>query len=151
MQILSLLGEVMNLNQWLVLAMFLGFPLFVVLAAWLLGLDMLQALAYAVIVSVVNILLTSMLLMNLESRPIIFEDLARQVLAQNKQHTARYYMDKIAEVTKEDINRVAAKMLCSKPAVAAIGTLNDLPPMEKLESQLLQLQPQVKSAFNIFK
>ena len=36
--------------------------------------------------------LTSMLLMNLESRPVIFEDVARQVLAQVRPQTHFFYL-----------------------------------------------------------
>ena len=39
--------------------------------------------------------LTSMLLMNLESRPVIFEDVARQVLAQGKREHPHHYISKI--------------------------------------------------------
>jgi processing peptidase subunit alpha len=55
--------------------------------------------------------LKSMLLMNLESRPVIFEDLARQVLAQGFRQRPEHYIEKIMNIQKEDINRIAKKML----------------------------------------
>ena len=39
--------------------------------------------------------LQSMLLMNLESRPVVFEDIGRQVLATGEHLSAKYYYDKI--------------------------------------------------------
>jgi len=39
--------------------------------------------------------LQSMLLMNLESRPIVFEDVGRQVLANGHRRTPHYYYDMI--------------------------------------------------------
>jgi processing peptidase subunit alpha len=59
--------------------------------------------------------------MNLESRPVIFEDIARQVLAQGYREEPEIYIQKIGQVTIGDINRIAKKMLASKPSVAAIG------------------------------
>lgn len=38
-----------------------------------------------------------MLLMNLESRPVVFEDIGRQVLATGERLSAKYYYDKIGE------------------------------------------------------
>ena len=55
--------------------------------------------------------LKSMLMMNLESRPVIFEDLARQVLAQGHREEPEKYIQKINQVTPQDIQRVAEKML----------------------------------------
>jgi processing peptidase subunit alpha len=39
--------------------------------------------------------LQSMLLMNLEARPVIFEDIGRQVLANRKRLPATHYYDEI--------------------------------------------------------
>ena len=68
-----------------------------------------------------------MLLMNLESRPVVFEDVARQVLASGSRKPATYYIEAIERVTENDIQRVAARMLRSKPSVAALGTLKVIP------------------------
>ena len=64
-----------------------------------------------------------MLLMNLESRPVVFEDVARQVLSSGGRKESSYYIEKIDQVTTNDIQRVAKRMLRSKPSVAALGTL----------------------------
>ena len=68
-----------------------------------------------------------MLLMNPESRPVMFEDVARQVLASGSRKPATYYIEAIERVTEKDIQRVAARMLRSKPSVAALGTLKVSP------------------------
>ena len=97
--------------------------------------------------------LKSMLLMNLESRPVIFEDLARQVLAQGVRQRPEHYIEKINSVRKEDINRIAKKMLTSKPSVAAIGSLANLPPYNDIELGLLHkegLLPR-KRKFSVFR
>ncbi len=81
--------------------------------------------------------LQSMLLMNLESRPVIFEDLARQVLSNGERHQPEYYIERIEAVTAEDLRRISERMLQSKPAVAAIGSLQGLPGLQEIEALLL--------------
>jgi len=81
--------------------------------------------------------LQSMLLMNLESRPVIFEDVARQVLAQGKRERPEHYIEKISKISAEDLRRIADKMLTSKPSVAAIGSLKDFPEYKDIELALL--------------
>jgi len=81
--------------------------------------------------------LKSMLLMNLESRPVIFEDVARQVLAQGHRKQPHYFIDRINSVTREDLNRISAKMLSSKLSLAAIGSLDKMPSYKDIEMGLL--------------
>ncbi len=45
--------------------------------------------------------LQSMLLMNLESRPVAFEDVGRQVLANGHRKPATHYFDEIGEWVTE--------------------------------------------------
>ncbi|XP_046644649.1 mitochondrial-processing peptidase subunit alpha-like [Daphnia pulicaria] len=80
--------------------------------------------------------LQSMLLMNLESRPVVFEDIARQVLATGKRKRTEEFIDKIRSITAEDIQRVASRMLKTKPSVAALGDLRRLPEYQSIESAL---------------
>lgn len=80
--------------------------------------------------------LQSMLLMNLESRPIVFEDVGRQVLANRHRHTPQYYYELIGKITREDIQRVARRMLRSSPSVAALGNLSKLPSYEDIQTAL---------------
>ncbi|QQP48835.1 Mitochondrialprocessing peptidase subunit alpha, partial [Caligus rogercresseyi] len=60
--------------------------------------------------------LSSMLFMNVESKPVIFEDLARQVLAQGRRKTTEEFHQLINDVTKDDLRRIARRMLASKPS-----------------------------------
>eukprot|EP00088_Acartia_fossae_P048792 TRINITY_DN5332_c0_g1_i2.p1 TRINITY_DN5332_c0_g1~~TRINITY_DN5332_c0_g1_i2.p1 ORF type:complete len:536 (+),score=138.62 TRINITY_DN5332_c0_g1_i2:41-1648(+) len=81
--------------------------------------------------------LKSMLLMNLESRPVIFEDVARQVLAQGHRKQPQYFIHLIDKVTRDDLNRISSNMLASKLSLAAIGTLNKMPNYKDIELGLL--------------
>ena len=74
-----------------------------------------------------------MLFMNLEQRPVLFEDVARQVLGRGKREQAKYYFDRIEAIGEEDIRRVARKMIESAPAVVAYGRLGDVNPYEKIK------------------
>lgn len=65
--------------------------------------------------------LQSMLLMNLEQRPVLFEDIGRQVLATGKRRNARFYIDAIDAITQEDIHRAAQRMLRTRASIAALG------------------------------
>merc|ERR1719397_114075 len=82
--------------------------------------------------------LKSMLLMNLESRPVIFEDCARQVLSLGRRRNTDYFISLIEQVTKDDINRIGAKMLSSKVSLAATGSLKKLPSFNDIELGLLE-------------
>ena len=46
-------------------------------------------------------------------------------------------MERIAAVESSDVNRIADKMLSSRPSVAAIGDLTDLPDMKEIELGML--------------
>ena len=50
------------------------------------------------------------------------------------------YIQKINDVTVDDINRTARKMQSSKPSVAAIGTLDELPDFHDIELGVLDKQ-----------
>merc|ERR1712183_1102220 len=77
--------------------------------------------------------LKSMLLMNLESRPVIFEDCARQVLSVGRRRKPEHFINMTDQVGGEDRRR----MLDSKAAVAAIGSLKKLPSYSDIEIGLL--------------
>ncbi|XP_018322228.1 mitochondrial-processing peptidase subunit alpha [Agrilus planipennis] len=81
--------------------------------------------------------LQSMLLMNLESRPVIFEDIGRQVLATGMRKRPEHFIEEINKVSKDKIVAVAQRMLSSQPAVAARGDLKNLPSLEYIQAGLL--------------
>jgi len=80
--------------------------------------------------------LQSMLMMNLESRPVIFEDVGRQILATGTRKSPQELCQMIDQVTNEDVVRVAKRMLKSKPSMSAVGNLKDLPSLSEVESAL---------------
>ena len=95
--------------------------------------------------------LQSMLLMNLEARPVVFEDVARQVLASGFRRSPRFYINKINDVTAEDVIQVATKMLRSKPAVAALGDIKQLPPLEDFVTALSSRDGRIPKRFTLFR
>ncbi|KAK2566857.1 Mitochondrial-processing peptidase subunit alpha [Acropora cervicornis] len=77
--------------------------------------------------------LQSMLMMNLESRIIVFEDIGRQVLGLNKRKSSQELFHSIENVTVEDVKRVGFRMLASKPSVAGLGNLTTLPKYQEVQ------------------
>ncbi|CAG2164894.1 unnamed protein product [Oppiella nova] len=95
--------------------------------------------------------LKSMLLMNLEARPVMFEDIGRQVLATGHRKSAHHFIDQIDRVTEEDIKRVASKVLRSRASVAALGDLKQLPPLEDIETALNSKDGRIPQRFTLFR
>ncbi|XP_065156191.1 mitochondrial-processing peptidase subunit alpha-like [Atheta coriaria] len=81
--------------------------------------------------------LQSMLLMNLESRPVVFEDIARQVLATGHRKRPSYYIEAIEKITRDNIIAVARRLLSSQPSVAARGDLRHMPSLEVIQAAFL--------------
>uniref|UniRef100_A0A2A4K1V0 Mitochondrial-processing peptidase subunit alpha n=1 Tax=Heliothis virescens TaxID=7102 RepID=A0A2A4K1V0_HELVI len=80
--------------------------------------------------------LQSMLLMNLEARPVVFEDVGRQVLATGKRKPPSFFINEIEKITADDVIRVAQRMLNSKPSIAARGKLANLPVFEEIQANI---------------
>ncbi|CAG5130337.1 unnamed protein product [Candidula unifasciata] len=97
--------------------------------------------------------LQSMLMMNLEVRPVVFEDIGRQVLAGSTRHPPQFYFDQIGNITERDIQRVANRMLKSKLSVAAYGSLAGLPAYEDMEAAILNKNGRIpnKQSFSLFR
>uniref|UniRef100_A0A8C1M8K5 Mitochondrial-processing peptidase subunit alpha n=1 Tax=Cyprinus carpio TaxID=7962 RepID=A0A8C1M8K5_CYPCA len=95
--------------------------------------------------------LKSMLMMNLESRPVIFEDVGRQVLATGKRKLPHELCELISNVTASDIKRVTTKMLRSKPAVAALGELTELPSYEDIQAALSSKDGRLPRIYRLFR
>ncbi|OQV13683.1 Mitochondrial-processing peptidase subunit alpha [Hypsibius exemplaris] len=94
--------------------------------------------------------LSSMLMMQLESRPVIFEDIGRQVLAYGHRKTAKTLLEQIDSVTAEDIQRVAERMLRTKPSVACLGKLSAFPSYSDIQGMFTSVEPQKKKRFSLF-
>uniref|UniRef100_A0A672NJR5 Mitochondrial-processing peptidase subunit alpha n=1 Tax=Sinocyclocheilus grahami TaxID=75366 RepID=A0A672NJR5_SINGR len=95
--------------------------------------------------------LKSMLMMNLESRPVIFEDVGRQVLATGKRKLPHELCELISNVTASDVKRVTMKMLRSKPAVAALGDLSELPSYEDIQAALSSKDGRLPRIYRLFR
>jgi len=79
--------------------------------------------------------LTSSLLMNLESRPVLFEDIGRQVLSYGDRTSADTLVARISAVTAEDITSVASDLLATPPSVAVYGDTTCLPRYDVIARQ----------------
>lgn len=95
--------------------------------------------------------LTSMLMMNLEARPVVFEDVGRQVLATRSRKLPHELCALIRDVKPEDIKRVASKMLRGKPAVAALGALGHLPTYEHIQAALASKDGRLPRTYRLFR
>uniref|UniRef100_T1ILS6 Guanine nucleotide-binding protein-like 3 homolog n=1 Tax=Strigamia maritima TaxID=126957 RepID=T1ILS6_STRMM len=95
--------------------------------------------------------LQSMLLMNLESRPVVFEDIARQVLATEHRKMPQHFIDEINKINPDDIRRVANRMLRTKPTLAALGNLEKLPAIKDVVSALANTDGRFSRKFSIFR
>jgi len=79
--------------------------------------------------------LKSSLLMNLESRPILFEDIGRQVLTYGARTPPETLVAQIEAVTAADLNAVAAKMLKTAPSVIVHGDTTSVPRYDLIAKQ----------------
>ncbi|VDK57345.1 unnamed protein product [Anisakis simplex] len=77
--------------------------------------------------------LKSQLMMNLEVRPVMFEDLSRQVLGHGYRKKPSEYIAKIDAIKNEDIKRIVERMLNTAPSVVGYGDLKQLPPYESFD------------------
>ena len=79
--------------------------------------------------------LKSSLLMNLESRPILFEDIGRQVLTYGARTPASELVQQIESVTAADLNKVATKLLSTPPSVVVYGDTTCVPRYDVISRQ----------------
>jgi len=74
-------------------------------------------------------------LTQLESRLVLFEDLGRQVLTYGRREDMHTTCEKIDSVSKEDLQRLAAKAISQPPSVASVGDdMSSLPSQEEVAS-----------------
>jgi processing peptidase subunit alpha len=76
----------------------------------------------------------SSVLMNLESKPIILEDMGKQVLTYGKRLTAEEVVKQIDAVTVADIQGVAKLMMSSQLTYAAYGEVHALPRYDQVNA-----------------
>lgn len=77
--------------------------------------------------------LKSRVLMNLESRNILCEDIGRQLLTYGYREQASELCKQIDDVTRDDLLRVARSMLATRPSMVAYGDLSKVPAYEEVE------------------
>ena len=71
--------------------------------------------------------LASSVLMNLESRGVLVEDIGRQMLSHRKRLDPVELTRRIQRVTAEDITRVMQKALANKPSLTVVGETRAVP------------------------
>lgn len=79
--------------------------------------------------------LKSSLLMNLESRPVLFEDIGRQVLTYGARTDPAELVAQIEAVTAADLNAAAAAMLKTPPSVVVYGDTTSVPRYDLIAKQ----------------
>jgi processing peptidase subunit alpha len=79
--------------------------------------------------------LTSSLLMNLESRPVLFEDIGRQTLVYGHHIPPAELVKQIGAVTAADLTAVATKMLKTPPSIAVYGDTTAVPRYDLVAKQ----------------
>lgn len=80
--------------------------------------------------------LCSSLLMNLETKSIQLDDIAKQVHVLNKRIPANELIDTINRVTVDDIKRVAASIFSQPPTVVAVGDTSRMPSLKEIQQML---------------
>eukprot|EP00180_Rhodochaete_pulchella_P003352 Plantae.Rhodophyta-Rhodochaete_pulchella.ctg5630.p1 GENE.Plantae.Rhodophyta-Rhodochaete_pulchella.ctg5630~~Plantae.Rhodophyta-Rhodochaete_pulchella.ctg5630.p1 ORF type:complete len:356 (-),score=61.36 Plantae.Rhodophyta-Rhodochaete_pulchella.ctg5630:1230-2198(-) len=80
------------------------------------------------------------LIMNLESRAILCEDIGRQTMVSGKYLAPATLAEWIARTSKEDLQRVAAKILRSSPTLVLQGDMYDTPSIGQIDSTLKSAQ-----------
>lgn len=77
--------------------------------------------------------LKSSVLMNLESRLVLHEDIGRQVLTYGVRKDPTLICEKIDAITKEDLLRVARKAVSTNPSIVSYGNLDNFPKYEQIQ------------------
>lgn len=81
--------------------------------------------------------LASNICFEFENRQIVFEDIARQVQVYGSHKTPEMWREEIMNVTKEDISRVAHKLLQSNPTLLAMGQdVSRVPQQEEIKTAI---------------
>ncbi|KAM7542819.1 hypothetical protein Aperf_G00000000379 [Anoplocephala perfoliata] len=80
--------------------------------------------------------LESMLLMNLEMRPVAFEDMARQLLASNEWKGPEYWVERVNAVTTDDLQQLLVRMLKSPLTLVGFGRMTKWPKLAEIQAEL---------------
>nr|CDS25711.1 mitochondrial processing peptidase [Hymenolepis microstoma] len=80
--------------------------------------------------------LESMLLMNLEMRPVAFEDMARQILASGEWKDPEYWVERVNAVTADDVQQLLSRMLQSPLTLAGFGRMSKWPKFAEIQAEI---------------
>ena len=80
--------------------------------------------------------LKSSVLMNLESRLVLNEDIGRQLLTYGKREDPNVICDRIDAITALDLQRVAQKILKTQPSIVSLGEMGQFPSYELIQKAL---------------
>ena len=75
--------------------------------------------------------LKSSVLMNLESRMILYEDIGRQLLTYGRRDSPEHICQLIDQVTAQDIHKIAQQALKHPPSLVCYGDLSKFPSLEQ--------------------
>lgn len=76
------------------------------------------------------------ILMNLEQRDVLMEDIGRQLLVYGKRHSPETLVSKIEAVSAKDVLSVAQKMLHTSPSIVVRGDTTSIPHHPDLKARL---------------
>ncbi|KAL9252995.1 Mitochondrial-processing peptidase subunit alpha-like protein [Drosera capensis] len=77
----------------------------------------------------------SAILMNLESKVVVSEDLGRQILTYGERKPLEHFLKLIDEVTAQDITSISAKLISSPLTLASVGDVLYVPSYEQVKSK----------------
>ncbi|KAM3182396.1 hypothetical protein ACTXT7_012473 [Hymenolepis weldensis] len=81
--------------------------------------------------------LESMLLMNLEMRPVAFEDMARQLLASGEWKDPEYWVERVNAVTADDLQQLLTRMLKSPLTLVGFGRMSNWPKFAEVQAEIV--------------
>ncbi|KAF5453085.1 hypothetical protein F2P56_028024 [Juglans regia] len=77
----------------------------------------------------------SAVLMNLESRMIVSEDIGRQILTYGKRLPVEHFLKAVDEITLKDITSISQKIISSPLTMASYGNVLNVPSYESVSSK----------------
>lgn len=90
-------------------------------------------------------MLRSMMMMQLESRIVMCEDIARQFSAYGYRELPHEVTKKIEAISKDDLKRIASKILSSHPSIGGVGVdLSHIPPYNDIQNFMTKYLAEVR-------
>ncbi|CAK4098653.1 unnamed protein product [Aphanomyces euteiches] len=86
--------------------------------------------------------LKSSVLMNLESRMILYEDIGRQLLTYGERESPESICAKVDAVTADDLQRITREAMQHRPSLVYMGKLSDFPSYDNVAQAIAQVLQQ---------